>query len=126
MLSNPIKFTKSIKRTRLVNSKKLIIYELNEIPKKLLDFYISLRPNSNIAKLKIYGQFMETFTTDKGELHPWTTWSTFYRGVDSSLHKIKSLNQKIKEEHFPPIWKILIKEGVNIVSNIKSSIDVQK
>ena len=38
---------------------KLIIYELNEIPKKLLDFYISLRPNSNIANLKdlwsIYG-----------------------------------------------------------------------
>ena len=30
-------------------------------------------------------------------------------------HKITSLNQKTKEEYFPPVWKIiLIKKGVNI------------
>ena len=31
---------------------KLIIYELNELPRKLLEYYINLKPNSNLSKLK--------------------------------------------------------------------------
>ena len=33
-------------------SDKLIIYELNELPKKLLNYYIKINPNSNLSKLK--------------------------------------------------------------------------
>ena len=33
-------------------SDKLIIYELNELPKKLLNYYIKIKPNSNLSQLK--------------------------------------------------------------------------
>ncbi len=94
---------------------KLIIYELNELPRKLLDYYITLKPNSNLSKFKKHGKDLNTFTTDKGELHPWTTWPTFYRGVDNTLHGITSLNQNIEcEKEYPPIWKFLIKNNISI------------
>ena len=94
---------------------KLIIYELNELPRRLLEYYVNINPNSNFKKLKIIGKDLNTFTTDKGELHPWTTWPTFYRGVDNSQHKITSLNQDINcEEKYPPVWKILLQRDISI------------
>ena len=94
---------------------KLIIYELNELPRKLLDYYVAIKPNSNLSKLKKTGKDLDTFTTDTGELHPWTTWSTFYRGVDNTSHGITSINQTIDcEKEFPPIWKVLIKKNISI------------
>ncbi len=94
---------------------KLIIYELNELPRKLLDYYISLKPNSNLSNFKKHGKDLNTFTTDKGELHPWTTWPTFYRGVDNTVHGITSLNQNIEcEKEYPPVWKFLIKNNISI------------
>ena len=92
-------------------SDKLIIYELNELPKKLLNYYIKIKPNSNLSQLKKSGIYLDTYTTDSGELHPWTTWPTFYRGVDNKSHKITSLNQDREYENiYPPIWKILLKK----------------
>jgi len=94
---------------------KLIIYELNELPKRLLNYYIKIKPDSNLSKLKNNGIYLDTHTTDSGELHPWTTWPTFYRGVDNSLHKITSLNQDREYESlYPPIWKILLKKKKTI------------
>ena len=94
---------------------KLLIYELNELPTKLLNFYIGIKPNSNLSKIIKNGAYIKTLTTDKGELHPWTTWPTFYRGVDNTLHGITSLNQNIEcEKEYPPIWKFLIKNNISI------------
>ena len=96
-------------------SDKLIIYELNELPKKLLNYYINIKPNSNLSKLKKNGFYLDTFTTDSGELHPWTTWATFYRGVDNRSHKITSLNQEREyEDIYPPIWKRLLQKNKTI------------
>ena len=92
---------------------KLIIYELNEIPKQILDFYTNSYPNSNLAKIKKYGLEIDTFTTDQGELHPWTTWPTFYRGVDNTKHNIKFINQEL-DNTYPPIWEILIKNDIKV------------
>ena len=39
--------------------------------------------------------FIETITEDIGELHPWSSWPTVHRGVDSSKHKIKFINQNL-------------------------------
>ena len=94
---------------------KLIIYELNELPRKLLNYYIKLRPESNLAYICDKGINLNTFTTDKGELHPWSTWPTFYRGVDNSIHKIKYINQdKEIAKNYPPVWEILAKKNISI------------
>ena len=94
---------------------KLIIYELNELPRTLLNYYVKIKPYSNLSKFKKYGCDFDTFTTDKGELHPWSTWPTFYRGVDNSKHKITFLNQNRElDKKYPPIWEILLKNNLSI------------
>lgn len=50
------------------NKKSLIIYELNEIPKKVLENFVHKNPKSNLAKLYKNQGFSETFTNDSGEL----------------------------------------------------------
>ena len=52
---------------------KLIIYELNEIPRRLIDYYIENFPNSSFSKFSKEGLLKNTFTKDIGELHPWST-----------------------------------------------------
>ena len=49
---------------------KLIIYELNELPRKLLEYYVNLKPNSNLSKLKKIGKDLNTITTDKVNFIP--------------------------------------------------------
>ena len=93
-------------------SKGLIIYELNEVPPKLLDFYISNFPASNLSKLVTKSKYFITHTRDEGELHPWSTWPTLHRGVTNKLHNIRFINQDLtKSSNYPPIWEVLLKKG---------------
>ena len=95
-------------------AKKLLIYELNEVPKRLIEEYIKLKPNSIFAKLH-KNNLVETYTEDEGELHPWSTWPTFYRGVSSKDHKIKFINQNLKyAKKFPSVWEIIYKKKLSI------------
>ena len=68
---------------------KLIIYEFNEAPRRVIDFYIKLKPKSNLSKVVRKGKLLNTFTNDVGELHPWSTWPSVHRGVNNEKHKIK-------------------------------------
>ena len=62
------------------NLPKVIIYELNEVPRKLFEFYVEKNPKSAFAKIKKEGLIFNTYTNDQGELHPWSTWPTVHRG----------------------------------------------
>ena len=95
--------------------KKLILYELNEVPIKLINKYIEIKPNSSFQYLLEKGHFTETITHDKGELHPWTTWPTLHRGVNNNYHKIQFINQPLNtSSKFPPVWDILQQNGFKI------------
>lgn len=93
---------------------KLILFELNEVPVRILDYYRRARPNSwlaiNYGKLKKF----ETFSENIGHLSPWNTWPTVHRGVANDRHYISDFNQDLSEvnREFPPIWDILTKNGV--------------
>ena len=95
---------------------KLIIYELNEIPERLLMDYISKKPSSSLAYIFKHGLFKQTHTFDIGELHPWSTWPTFYRGVDNSQHGLKFINQdkSFADQNYPAVWEILSKKNISI------------
>ena len=87
---------------------KLIVYELNEVPRKLIDYYVNLKPNSNLKKIISDGIIINTFTKDDGELHPWSTWPTVHRGVCNKIHNIRYINQDLKaSKEYKPIWEIL-------------------
>lgn len=98
--------------------KKIILFELNEVPTRIFDYYISIRPNSWIAKNFSKFKKYKTFTENKGHLSPWNTWPTLHRGVPSDKHFIADFGQDLSEidKEFPPIWKILsdnkIKTGI--------------
>ena len=89
--------------------KKLLIYELNELPPRLLFEYIKLRPYSNFSYLYKNNYFLETYTRDTGELHPWVTWPSLYRGVPNYIHQIKYINQDLSiAKKYPPVWEELV------------------
>ena len=95
---------------------KIILFELNEVPRRIIDYYRSVRPESWIAnnfdKFKKY----ETFSENQGHLSPWNTWPTVHRGVSNDKHYISDFNQDLSEvdEEFPPIWNLLSKRGIKV------------
>ena len=94
---------------------KLIVYELNEVPKKLINLYSHRFPKSTISYLYNNGIFKETITYDTGELHPWSTWPTLHRGVGNEIHKITSLNQDLScAKDYPPVWEKLLQNNIDI------------
>ena len=95
--------------------KKLIIYELNEVPIRVLEKYILTNPKSNLSYICKVGVLKKTITTDEGELHPWSTWPTVHRGVNNKTHQIKFINQDLSEaKTWPPIWEVLLGKNISI------------
>lgn len=95
--------------------KGIILYELNEVPRELIEKYIQLRPKSTIAEILNHSDLFDTFTYDIGELHPWTTWPTIHRGVNNNLHNIQFINQELNiNKKYPPIWDILQKNEISV------------
>ena len=90
---------------------KLIIYELNEIPRKLFDLYVNKFPNSSFAEIANKGIVLNTITKDIGELHPWSTWPTVHRGVYTDAYKI-----------FQLIKIYLIRKFINLYGKFKEEI----
>lgn len=97
--------------------KKVILFELNEVPYRILDNYIQSYPESYMARfLKNCHQY-ETFTEDEIALDPWISWPTFHRGIVDSEHGILHLGQVPDhdvEDRFPPIWKRLQRAGAKV------------
>ena len=94
--------------------RKLILLEINEIPVRVYDYYVTKYPESNLARLIASSSKFETVSTDQGELHPWSTWPTLHRGVDNTEHHIKDLGEDLAamDLKFPPVWQLLTKNGI--------------
>jgi hypothetical protein len=93
----------------------LIVYELNEVPWRVVDWYIRLRPHSHLAEVLPRSLSYTTVTHDQGELHPWSTWPTVHRGVYNEKHNIRFINQDLSAaKEFPPIWEILSRKGYKV------------
>ena len=94
---------------------KILIYELNEVPRRLLELYIAKHPDSAFSFFKKEGLVLDTVTKDDGELHPWSTWPTVHRGVYNFDHEIRFINQDLtKAKQYKPIWEILFEKDINI------------
>lgn len=95
--------------------RKLLILEVNEIPFRIYDDFVAKHPESTLAQVFNQSAQYETVSTDQGELHPWSTWPTLYRGVDNTKHEIKDIGEDLKkrDEAFPPVWQVLTKQGIH-------------
>ncbi|MCS7003975.1 MAG: hypothetical protein NZM38_01465 [Cytophagales bacterium] len=95
--------------------RNIIFFELNEVPFSIIDYYVKKYPSSTLARLlPIMAQY-ETISEDEGHLSPWITWPTVHRGVTNAKHRIKDFGEDLSkpDAEFPPIWKILKKNGIS-------------
>ena len=92
------------------------MFELNEVPQKIIEYYCKRRPQSWIALH--YSQFKKfnSYSENSHHLNPWNTWPTLHRGVDSAVHQILDLNQDLsgQNKHYPAIWDLLDQHGLSV------------
>jgi hypothetical protein len=93
----------------------VVLYELNEVPWRVVDWYVTRRPRSRLANALRHAETHTSVTHDTGELHPWTTWPTVHRGVYNNSHNIRFINQDLgAAAQYPPIWDVLAKAGKKV------------
>jgi len=91
----------------------VILYELNEVPFRIVDEFCRWRPDSTLARrLEDFSQF-ETVAEDEVPLSPWITWPTVHRGVTFKSHGIRNFGQDLSEadRQYPPVWTLLTRAG---------------
>jgi hypothetical protein len=95
---------------------KIILFELNEVPLRIIDHFCKLYPQSALARIQTSGRRYETVTEDVGHLSPWVTWPTVHRGVTNERHFIADFGQDLSEQDdaYPTIWRILAARGVSV------------
>ena len=95
---------------------KVILFELNEVPHKVIHHFCKLYPESNLAKVLTKGRKYETYAEDIGHLSPWITWPTVHRGVTNEKHFISDFGQDLNEQEkeYPAVWNMLAKNGVKV------------
>jgi hypothetical protein len=96
--------------------KKLIVYELNEVPRRVLDLHVRAHPAGALSRIQARGVDADTHASDSGILSPWITWPTVHRGVSNERHCISDFGQDLSEvdREYPPIWRILASHGVRV------------
>jgi hypothetical protein len=95
---------------------KVIFFELNEVPYKVIHHFCKLYPESNLAKVLLKGRKYETYAEDQGHLSPWVTWPTLHRGITNEKHFISDFGQDLteQEKQYPAVWNMLSKKGVKV------------
>ena len=76
-------------------SKKVILFELNEVPFRILDEFARWRPGSTFARRRAEFRQFETHTEDTHHLSPWLTWPSLYRGVNDETHQVYNFGQDL-------------------------------
>jgi hypothetical protein len=99
-----------------MQKRNIILFELNEVPLRILDVFIRWNPRSILARKLPFCKVYETISEDCIKLSPWVTWPSLYRGVNDEKHLIEHFGQNLSEvdEQYPPIWKILVSQGVKV------------
>jgi len=95
--------------------KKIILYELNEVPFSVIDAYCEKFPESSFAKILEKSHQFTTVTPDQ-KLSPWTTWPTLHRGVSDKAHMMHEIGQQRDkiDAIYPSVWQILASHGVRV------------
>lgn len=97
----------------LAGYRRFVLFELNEVPLRVVRHFAERHPGSAFAKVMSRGRHWTTITPDQGHLSPWITWPTLHRGVSSSEHRIAALGQDVAaiDRKYPPVWQMLAAAG---------------
>ena len=83
----------------------VVVFELNEVPWRVLDWWVADHPESAIAELLPRATQWTSVAPDEGHLSPWVTWPTVHRGVPNTVHGIGHFGQDTSDaDAIAPTW----------------------
>jgi hypothetical protein len=94
--------------------RKLVLYELNEVPWKVVDLYVAGHPESNLAGLLDAGLSQTTVNDDPVPLQPWRTWPTFHTSTHTDEHNSFELGQDPSTFRGTTIWDAAEGAGLSV------------
>lgn len=91
----------------------VVVFELNEVPWRILDWWVRNHPDSAAASLLPASTQLTSVAPDEGHLSPWVTWPTVHRGVPNAVHGIGHFGQDTgpADEVAPPWWQVAAGAG---------------
>ncbi|GMG82719.1 hypothetical protein LNKW23_19320 [Paralimibaculum aggregatum] len=97
-----------------MQGRRIVLYELNEVPWRILDHFARRDPQSPLGRLAARARRYETTAEDSGHLSPWVTWPTLHRGVTNLDHEISHFGQDLGavNREFPPLWELAARAGI--------------
>jgi len=97
-----------------VSRRKVILYELNEVPWEIVDRFVEHRPQSALAGLLADGRSMTTVVDDSVPLQPWRTWPTFHTSLNPEEHRSFDLGQDPSTFRGPTLWDVAEDAGRSV------------
>ncbi len=96
-------------------ARDVILYELNEVPWRVVDHYVAHRPQSNIAQMLDGGLSLTSIHEDVEKLHglqPWRTWPTLH--MSTYDHNSIDLGQDPTTFRGDTIWDVADRAGCGV------------
>ncbi|HVA08405.1 MAG TPA: hypothetical protein VNG12_16845 [Acidimicrobiales bacterium] len=87
--------------------RRVLLYEINEVPWEIWDLYVAARPKSNFAGLMADAMQRTTVDEDTVELQPWRSWTTLHRSMYSKDHRSLDLGQDPTSFMGTPLWDVV-------------------
>jgi hypothetical protein len=101
--------------------KKVIFFEFNEVPLRIIEYYCQKYPNSCLAQKLPQCQQYKTYSPDT-ILSPWITWATLHRGVPATQHTIHHFGQNLTAIgnflQFGRYWLLKVSSPESLVHSI--------
>lgn len=95
-----------------MQSRKVVLLELNEITWDLIDPLITEGKLPTFARLKREGAVASPMSVDEPPfLDPWITWTSVYSGTPQDQHKVAFLQQPPETIKSKRIWELLSEAG---------------
>lgn len=94
--------------------RSVILYELNEVPWRVVDLYTAERPSSHLGDLVTSGLSLTTENDDPAPLQPWRTWPTFHTSMYTEDHNSFDLGQDPSTFRGTPLWDAVETAGMPV------------
>jgi hypothetical protein len=88
-------------------SRRVILYELNEVPWRLVDLYTAARSGSALASLVVSSGCLTTVDDDPVHLQPWRSWPTLHTSLYTDEHRSFDLGQDPSTFRGVPMWDVV-------------------
>ncbi len=100
----------------------VLIYELNEVPWTIVDWFAERHPDSTLAHVLGNSLTRTTVNEDHVLLNPWRTWPSFHRSMYSDDHRSLDLGQDPVTFGGDPMWDVAAAAGrkVGVFGSLQS------